>query len=72
MKRSLEIGKRVELGWIDNFVDGASVAAVGELNYEYLRNVNPASVVLVEEDELCETALSCMDAPFCGVGCAIL
>jgi len=55
LKRSLEIGKRVELEWIDSFVDGASVAAISELNYEYLRDVDPASVVLVDEDELCET-----------------
>lgn len=37
------------------FVYGASVAAISELNYEYLRDVDPASVVLVDEDELCET-----------------
>lgn len=55
LKRSLEKGERVVLREVDNFVDGASVAAIGERNFDSLRDVDPDAVMLIDEDELCET-----------------
>ncbi len=50
--RSLEEGERVRLNQVDNFVDGAAVAQIGELNYAVLKNHDPASVLLIDEDGL--------------------
>lgn len=57
LKRSLENGERVILKQVDSFVDGASVAAIGERNFEHLKDVDPAKVLLIDEDELCETII---------------
>ncbi len=57
LKRSLEKGERVFLNHVDSFVDGASVAAIGERNFDYLKDVDPARVLLIDEDELCETII---------------
>jgi len=55
LKTSLEAGKHVVLENINTFVDGAAVAAIGALNFERLKHVDPSSVLLINEDALCET-----------------
>ncbi len=55
LKSSLETGERVVLKKINTFIDGAAVAAIGELNFERLSHIDPSSVLLVNEDALCET-----------------
>ncbi|MGI9411762.1 MAG: pyridoxal-phosphate dependent enzyme, partial [Hyphomicrobiaceae bacterium] len=59
--RSLEAGERVRLNQGDNFVDGAAVAQIGELNYAVLKNHDPASVLLIDEDGLCETIVEMLN-----------
>lgn len=55
LKRSLEAGRRVRLEQMDNFVDGAAVAQIGELNFDILQTIDKEDVVLVPEDRLCAT-----------------
>ena len=45
----------MKLGKIDNFVDGAAVAEVGERNFEILRRFGPDQVVTVPENAICLT-----------------
>ncbi len=60
-KESLVKGERVLLPRVDNFVDGAAVGQMGELNFEILKSVDPASVLLVPEDQLCETIIEMLN-----------
>jgi len=60
-KRSLEAGKRVALEKLDNFVDGAAVARIGAHNFKILKSVDPASVILIPEDRLCETIIEMLN-----------
>jgi len=55
LKASLEAGRRVKLGKIDNFVDGAAVAEIGERNFEILRRFRPDQVMTVPENAICLT-----------------
>ena len=59
--RSLQAGKRVALGKVDNFVDGAAVAKIGAHNFKILKSVDPASVILIPEDRLCETIIEMLN-----------
>ncbi len=61
LKRSLEAGERVRLNQIDNFVDGAAVAQVGEVNFSVLKSYKPDDVVLISEDQLCETIIEMLN-----------
>lgn len=61
LKHSLESKERVRLNRVDNFVDGAAVAQIGELNYELLQNTDPNSVLLINEDNLCETIIEMLN-----------
>lgn len=61
LKRSLETGERVTLPKIDNFVDGAAVAAIGEINHQVLRRYGADSVTLVAEDRLCSTIIEMLN-----------
>ena len=60
-RQSLEAGRRVRLDRVDGFVDGAAVAEMGALNLELLRDRDPADVLLIDEDRLCETILEMLD-----------
>ncbi len=60
-KSSLESQERVRLERVDNFVDGAAVAQIGELNFGLLKNTDPNSVLLVKEDSLCETIIEMLN-----------
>lgn len=56
MKESLEKGKVVTLDQIDNFVDGAAVRKVGELNLKIAQQVI-GKMILVPEGKVCSTIL---------------
>ncbi|MCR9134830.1 MAG: threonine ammonia-lyase IlvA [Alphaproteobacteria bacterium] len=55
LKQSLEAGMRVKLEQVDNFVDGAAVAEIGERNFNVLSRFSPEQVLLIEENALCVT-----------------
>lgn len=55
LKESLTAGRRVKLNKIDNFVDGAAVAEIGERNFEILRRFEPDQVMTVPENAICLT-----------------
>lgn len=55
LKESLIAGARVKLEQVDNFVDGAAVAEIGERNFKVLRRFSPDQVLLVEENAVCVT-----------------
>ena len=60
-QRSLMAGRRVTLDHVTTFVDGASVACMGEHTFAALSDRHPAQVVLVPEDRLCETILEMLN-----------
>lgn len=55
LKTSLQTGSLVTLPKVDNFVDGAAVARIGELNFEMLKGFSPDQVLLVPENAICVT-----------------
>jgi threonine dehydratase len=55
LSAALEAGRPVTLPRLDNFVDGASVARVGERPFEFLRQVPLPHVLRVPEDRVCVT-----------------
>ena len=55
LKRSLEAGSPVTLPKVDNFVDGAAVARIGDLNFEALKGFSSSQVTLVPENAICVT-----------------
>ena len=61
LKAALISGRPTKLDTIDNFTDGASVAKVGELNYEILKNVSLSNVLSVPENRICVTMLEMLD-----------
>lgn len=61
LKRSLEAGRRVRLEKVDNFVDGAAVAEIGEANFAVLKERKAEDVILISEDRLCETIVEMLN-----------
>jgi threonine dehydratase len=61
LRRALEAGELVTLEKVDNFVDGAAVARIGDLNFEVLRRFPPEDVVIVPEDRLCGTMIEMLN-----------
>lgn len=61
LKRSLEAQTRLKLDKIDNFVDGAAVAQIGELNFDILKDVPSTQVHLAPENRLCATISSLLN-----------
>nr|WP_210259214.1 threonine ammonia-lyase [Agrobacterium sp. a22-2] len=55
LKRSLEAGAVVTLPKVDNFVDGAAVARIGDLNFQALRGFPAEQVLLIAENAICVT-----------------
>ena len=55
LKKSLEAGKVVTLPKVDNFVDGAAVARIGDHNFEALKAFRPDQVLIVPENAICVT-----------------
>lgn len=58
---SLLSGKRVLLKKVNSFVDGAAVGQMGALNFEFLKDVDPDQVMLVDENHLCETMVEILN-----------
>ncbi|UOE92291.1 threonine ammonia-lyase IlvA [Alkalihalobacillus sp. LMS39] len=56
MKKSLELGKVIELEEIDKFVDGAAVKKVGDLPFAICETILD-DVILVPEGKICTTIL---------------
>lgn len=61
LKRSLEAGNPVTLQKVDNFVDGAAVARIGNLNFDALQRFSPDQVVLIKENALCVTMVEMLN-----------
>lgn len=55
LRRSLEAGTPVRLTKVDNFVDGAAVARIGDLNFEALKSFPADQVLLAPENAICVT-----------------
>lgn len=55
LKRSLEKGEIVTLPKVDNFVDGAAVARIGDLNFAALKQFSADQVLLLPENAICVT-----------------
>ncbi len=55
LRRSLEAGSVVTLDQVDNFVDGAAVGRIGDLNFSALRDFAPEQVMLLAENAICLT-----------------
>lgn len=61
LKRSLETGRIVTLSKVDNFVDGAAVARIGDVNFEALRRFESTQVMLVPENAICVTMIDMLN-----------
>ncbi|KAA3504404.1 MULTISPECIES: threonine ammonia-lyase [Rhizobium/Agrobacterium group] len=61
LKRSLERGEPVTLNKIDNFVDGAAVARIGDLNFTALKNFPAEQVSLIPENAICVTIIEMLN-----------
>ncbi|WP_343560716.1 threonine ammonia-lyase IlvA [Kiloniella sp. b19] len=55
LRTSLEEGRQVTLGKVDNFVDGAAVARIGDAPFKQLSRFSSDQVMLIPEDRLCNT-----------------
>ena len=55
LKRSLETGAVVTLEQVDNFVDGAAVGRIGDLNFERLKHFSASQTLLLHENAICVT-----------------
>lgn len=61
LRAALEAGHPVALPAIDNFVDGAAVARIGELPFRQLSGFSPADVVIAPEDRICATMIEMLN-----------
>ncbi|MFT4180527.1 MAG: threonine ammonia-lyase [Rhizobium sp.] len=55
LRRSIEAGQVVTLTKVDNFVDGAAVGRIGDLNFAALKEFVPEQVRLIPENAVCVT-----------------
>lgn len=53
--QALIAGKLVTLEQVDNFVDGAAVARIGDANFEILQNQSSTNVLGIPEGRICTT-----------------
>lgn len=61
LKTSLEAAERIFLSEVDNFVDGAAVAQMGENNFEQLKQFSPQQVHLIPTDRVCATMIDLLN-----------
>ncbi|MEM9278319.1 MAG: threonine ammonia-lyase IlvA [Pseudomonadota bacterium] len=61
LHESLSKGKRAKLEFVDNFVDGAAVAQIGQNNFEALRAYKTDQVVLAPTDGVCATMIEMLN-----------
>lgn len=58
---SLKAGKRVKLDKVDNFVDGAAVAQLGEHTFKHLKKFDKKQIVLAPTNGVCETIIEMLN-----------
>ena len=58
---ALRAGHPVTLNKVDNFVDGAAVARVGDLTFAALAGTDPADVLVAPEDRICVTLMEMLN-----------
>ena len=61
LRRALEAGAPVTLPEVDNFVDGAAVARVGDLTFAALAAIPAGDVLLAPENRVCATMLEMLN-----------
>ena len=61
LKRSLESGSVVTLEQVDNFVDGAAVGRIGDLNFAALSRFSADQVMLLSENAICVTMVDMLN-----------
>ena len=61
LHESLLAGERVRLDRVDNFVDGAAVAQIGQENFKQLARFSPDHVVLAPTDGVCATMVDMLN-----------
>ena len=61
LRRSLEAREQVTLAQVDNFVDGAAVARIGDRNWDVLRRFAPGEVTLSPEGRICATMVEMLN-----------
>jgi threonine dehydratase len=61
LKRSLEAHAILTLPKVDNFVDGAAVARIGDLNFAALETFDPLQVLLLPENAICATMIEMLN-----------
>ncbi|WP_371170180.1 threonine ammonia-lyase IlvA [Aliiroseovarius sp. 2305UL8-7] len=61
LRAALDAGHPVKLDHVDNFVDGAAVAQIGDLTFEVLKDTNVDHVLAVPEDRICSTILDMLN-----------
>ena len=61
LKRSLEAGDIVTLPKVDNFVDGAAVARIGDLNHAALSHFSADQVMTIPENAICVTIIDMLN-----------
>lgn len=54
-------GGLVTLDHVDNFVDGAAVARIGDRNFEALKHIDPDHVLGIDEKRLCTTIVEMLN-----------
>jgi len=58
---ALAHGSPVALNAVDNFVDGAAVAKIGEKNFDVLRHVSADRLLTTPEDRICTTMIEMLN-----------
>ncbi|WP_374635643.1 threonine ammonia-lyase IlvA [Paracoccus sp. (in: a-proteobacteria)] len=61
LREALRTGAPVTLPSVDNFVDGAAVARIGDLPFAGLRGFDAGQVYLAPEDRICATMLEMLN-----------
>jgi threonine dehydratase len=61
LKKSMEAGAIVTLPKVDNFVDGAAVARIGDLNFAALKAFDASQVMLIAENAICVTMIDMLN-----------
>ena len=61
LKTALKAGHPVKLDHIDNFTDGASVAIVGQHNFDILKHMAAEDVLTIPENRICTTMLELLN-----------
>lgn len=61
LKRALEAGQPVTLPKVDNFVDGAAVARIGDLNFAALSKFSSHQVMTIAENAICVSMIEMLN-----------